>query len=144
MRLWSVHPSQLDRRALVAGWREGLLAQKVLTGGTKGYTKHPQLLRFRATAEPIVSIATYLWGLADEADRRGYTFNRTKLLHPAEASIRIPLHDSQLAYEWSHLCNKVTVRDPEWFQAHLAAGTPLAHPLFDLVPGDVESWEVGA
>ena len=33
MRLWSLHPSQLDRRALVAGWREALLAQKVLAGG---------------------------------------------------------------------------------------------------------------
>ena len=30
MRLWSLHPSLLDRRALVADWREGLLAQKVL------------------------------------------------------------------------------------------------------------------
>ena len=45
MRLWSVHPAQLDRAALVAGWREGLLAQKVLRGLTKGYTQHPQLVR---------------------------------------------------------------------------------------------------
>ncbi|WP_373854358.1 pyrimidine dimer DNA glycosylase/endonuclease V, partial [Arcanobacterium haemolyticum] len=27
MRLWTIHPSQLDRAALIAGWREGLLAQ---------------------------------------------------------------------------------------------------------------------
>jgi hypothetical protein len=36
MRLWSLHPSILDRMALVAVWREGLLAQKVLQGLTKG------------------------------------------------------------------------------------------------------------
>ncbi|WP_010542238.1 pyrimidine dimer DNA glycosylase/endonuclease V [Dietzia alimentaria] len=30
MRLWSIHPDLLDRAALVSGWREGLLAQKVL------------------------------------------------------------------------------------------------------------------
>ncbi|CAM3000541.1 pyrimidine dimer DNA glycosylase/endonuclease V [Dermacoccus abyssi] len=47
MRLWSLHPSQLDRRALEAGWREALLAQKVLAGGTRGYTHRPQLQRFR-------------------------------------------------------------------------------------------------
>ncbi|HHX86201.1 MAG TPA: hypothetical protein GX694_12940 [Actinomycetales bacterium] len=34
MRLWSLHPDLLDRAALVAGWREGLLAQKVLRGLT--------------------------------------------------------------------------------------------------------------
>ncbi|HIW66645.1 MAG TPA: pyrimidine dimer DNA glycosylase/endonuclease V, partial [Candidatus Dietzia merdigallinarum] len=37
MRLWSIHPDLLDRAALVAGWREGLLAQKVLRGLTTGY-----------------------------------------------------------------------------------------------------------
>ena len=30
MRLWSLHPSLLDRQALVACWREALLAQAVL------------------------------------------------------------------------------------------------------------------
>lgn len=49
MRLWSLHPSLLDRAALVAGWREALLAQKVLRGETTGYRHHPQLERFRGT-----------------------------------------------------------------------------------------------
>jgi len=30
MRLWSLHPRYLDAKGLVALWREGLLAQKVL------------------------------------------------------------------------------------------------------------------
>ena len=29
MRLWSLHPSLLDQKGLVALWREALLAQKV-------------------------------------------------------------------------------------------------------------------
>ncbi|HWP85543.1 MAG TPA: pyrimidine dimer DNA glycosylase/endonuclease V, partial [Terriglobia bacterium] len=37
MRLWSLHPSLLDSKGLVALWREALLAQKVLRGETKGY-----------------------------------------------------------------------------------------------------------
>lgn len=49
MRLWSLHPSLLDRAALVAGWREALLAQKVLRGETTGYRHHPQLERFRGS-----------------------------------------------------------------------------------------------
>ncbi|NMR20414.1 pyrimidine dimer DNA glycosylase/endonuclease V [Cellulomonas fimi] len=52
MRLWSVHPRYLDRQGLTASWREGLLAQKVLAGGTKGYRNHPQLQRFRAAGVP--------------------------------------------------------------------------------------------
>jgi len=51
MRIWSVHPRYLDRQGLTACWREGLLAQKVLTGTTKGYRNHPQLRRFRAAGD---------------------------------------------------------------------------------------------
>src|SRR5215471_14017903 len=49
MRLGSLHPSLPDRAARVALWREGLLAQKVLLGKTKGHRFHPQLARFRTT-----------------------------------------------------------------------------------------------
>ena len=46
VRLWSVHPRYLDTAGLTACWREALLAQKVLTGVTRGYRHHPQLERF--------------------------------------------------------------------------------------------------
>ncbi|EYT62792.1 hypothetical protein H483_0109490 [Dietzia sp. UCD-THP] len=49
MRLWSIRPDLLDRVALVAGWREGLLAQKVLRGHPGGYHRHPPPGRFRTT-----------------------------------------------------------------------------------------------
>ena len=48
MRLWSLHPSLLDQKGLVALWREALLAQKVLQGKTKGYRSHPQLAQISA------------------------------------------------------------------------------------------------
>ena len=62
MRLWSIHPQYLDVRGLVALWREGLLAQAVLAGKTRGYTRPPQLARFLGTAAPPESIAAYLGG----------------------------------------------------------------------------------
>ena len=107
MRLWSLHPSQLDRRALVAGWREALLAQKVLAGGTRGYTHHPQLQRFRATDDPLVAIATYLHALADDADARGYSFDRSRVSRPADEGLRLSVTAGQLDYEWQHLRAKV-------------------------------------
>ncbi|MEH6382416.1 pyrimidine dimer DNA glycosylase/endonuclease V [Dietzia cercidiphylli] len=52
MRLWSIRPDRLDRAALVAGWSEGLLAQKVLRGLTEGYRRHPQPERVRTMRDP--------------------------------------------------------------------------------------------
>ncbi|MGA2330816.1 MAG: pyrimidine dimer DNA glycosylase/endonuclease V [Syntrophales bacterium] len=48
MRLWSLHPGYVDARGLVALWREGMLARKVLQHQTKGYKNHLQLHRFSA------------------------------------------------------------------------------------------------
>ena len=52
MRLWSLHLSYLDPKGLVALWREALLAQKVLTGATRGYRNHPQLERLKGVTVP--------------------------------------------------------------------------------------------
>lgn len=155
MRIWSLHPSLLDRRALVACWRETLLAQKVLRGLTRGYTNHPQLIRFRAHPQPL------------EADARGYSFNRAlidagedstsehgagnnsadKAESPYASVARIPVPLGQLEYELAFLQHKVAGRDPEWehqLSERLAARGKLAacaHPLFEVVPGTIEPWE---
>lgn len=143
MRLWSIDPDQLDRRALVAGWRETLLAQKVLAGGTKGYTKHPQLERFREQPEPLKSIAVYLHGLADAADRRGYNFDRSRILQDAAVKApKIAVTTGQLDYEWQHLLAKVAVRDKPWHDEVLADAKPALHPMFYEVEGPIASWEV--
>lgn len=145
MRLWSLHPSLLDRAALVAGWRESLLAQKVLAGGTRGYTNHPQLRRFRAQPEPLDAIGAYLEGLREEAVVRGYRFDLTRILRPLPepAPAPIPVTEGQLAYELEHLRGKCAVRSPEWLDRLPATGSPAtAHPTLVIVPGGVEDWEV--
>jgi hypothetical protein len=148
MRLWSLHPSLLDRAALVAGWRETLLAQKVLAGGTTGYTNHPQLIRFRAHPQPLTAIGAYLVGLREEATARGYRFDPTRILQPADprilhGSAPIPVTEGQLKYELAHLRRKCEGRSPEWLENLPADGlVPPAHPLLQTVPGEVEDWEV--
>ncbi|WP_246858524.1 pyrimidine dimer DNA glycosylase/endonuclease V [Citricoccus sp. SGAir0253] len=79
MRLWTLHPKYLDRPGLTGGWREALLAQAVLAGRTRGYRSHPQLERFRAHPEPLAAVRAYLEALADEAQSRGYRFDRTRI-----------------------------------------------------------------
>jgi hypothetical protein len=87
MRLWSVHPRYFDRQASTACRREALLAGAVLAGQTSGYLGHPQLERFRVHSSPLDAISAFLRGIADEADARGYTFDRAKMFTVIEGPI---------------------------------------------------------
>jgi hypothetical protein len=139
MRLWSLHPSHLDAKGLVALWREGLLAQKVLRGLTRGYKHHPQLERFRAHPRPVAAIATYLAAVSAEAVRRGYSFDATKLA-AARTRDRIPVTRGQLAYERGHLLRKLKARSPK--DHAVQRGARLSpHPLFRATAGGVAGWE---
>ncbi|WP_064409307.1 pyrimidine dimer DNA glycosylase/endonuclease V [Mycobacteroides chelonae] len=141
MRLWSLHPCNLDAKGLVACWRESLLAQKVLQGRTRGYRNHPQLDRFTSLAEPVAAVGAYLVGLADEADQRGYRFNRELISFPAAAfEPLIDVHRGQLAYERWLLDTKLAQRNPELLSTN--SSTRLRpHPIFRPVHGDIENWE---
>lgn len=140
MRLWTVHPRYLDSKGLVAVWREALLAQKVLAGATQGYRHHPQLIRFQAQSDPAAAIATFLAGLAAEAQKRGYHFDATKI-SPRRFHGTIPETSGQLAYEWKHLKAKLRTRAPERARDFRGMDLPEPHPLFRIVPGDVQDWE---
>ncbi len=142
MRFWSIHPSYLDAKGLVAQWREGLLAQAVLMGKTRGYINHPQLLRFKNTRNPIASIAQYLRSVADEAQRRGYSFDRTKI-GPKKTSIKIKVTEGQIEYEIKHLKSKLEIRDPQKLKEidNNKKKNIQLHPLFVVTKGEIEVWE---
>lgn len=150
VRLWSVHPSILDQRGLVACWREGLLAQKVLRGLTKGYKHHPQLHRFARHDAPIAAVCGYLHGIADEADRRSYNFDRSRVvMNVWESRVpAIPVTRGQLEYELAFLKQKIARRDPSWLAlldesipTFMDGGTVRCHRSFIPIDGPVESWE---
>lgn len=142
MRLWSIHPSLLDSKGLVACWRETLLAQKVLAGHTRGYRQHPQLQRFREQADPLASIGCYLQGLHQESSARGYNFDATKILFPNAEVPAINVTDGQVEFELHHLRTKLEQRDPQWLEsAAWQHSQPPLHELFHLVPGPVADWE---
>jgi hypothetical protein len=140
MRLWTVHPRYLDAKGLVAFWREALLAQKVLAGGTKGYRHHPQLARFQAQPDPLAAIATLLTGIIEEARARDYSFDASKILSPSFSG-RIPETRGQLLYEWEHLRAKLRVRALDLARLVRNLKSPESHPLFRIVPGGVRDWE---
>ena len=140
MRLWSLHPRYLDTQGLLALWREGLLAQKVLAGKTKGYRNHPQLDRFKAHPQPGRAIGRYLLEVWKEADRRGYAFKRSKVKNAGTRVRPIAVTRGQLRYETAHLTRKLKKRSPQWLQT-LRLAAPQPHPSFKPVSGPVEPWE---
>lgn len=152
MRLWSLDPRYLDAKGLVACWREALLAQAVLAGRTKGYTHHPQLVRFQESQDPLGLVGAYLEGIAAEATRRGYHFDSTRIIRgggdgggaglPALAH-SVEVTTGQLALERQHLLAKLRLRSPGDVPRLLAVEDDRveAHPLFRRVRGGVADWE---
>ncbi|MGE5624408.1 MAG: pyrimidine dimer DNA glycosylase/endonuclease V [Bacillota bacterium] len=143
MRLWSLHPMYLDAKGLVALWREALLAQAVLSGKTKGYRNHPQLIRFKEHRNPKAAIATYLREVQAEATRRGYSFDARKIGRGKVRAKSIKVTRGQLEYEWKHLRRKLKVRDPAALQNLPSLNFAESHALFGVIDGGMQEWEKG-
>ena len=141
MRIWSIHPKYLDVKGLVALWRETLLAKHVLEGKTKGYRNHPQLDRFKQTKSPLNAINQYLSEVYKEATNRGYNFDVTKF-NPVEKPLKMTVTVGQLNYEYYHLLNKLKTRDAKLFKEVKKIKILDAHPIFKVVNGAIEDWEV--
>jgi hypothetical protein len=143
MRLWSISPEYLDRQGLVALWREGLLARKVLEGQTKGYKNHPQLIRFRGTNDSLAYINAYLEGVYEEAVKRGYNFDATKIALLKNKLKDIKVSNGQVNYEFNHLLRKLEQRDFGQYSKIKDTGRNeiRTHKVFKTVEGKIENWE---
>jgi len=140
MRIWSLHPKYLDTKGLVALWREALLAKAVLENKTKGYKNHPQLERFKKHPSPIKAINSYLSEILEEAKKRGYNFDESKI-NFNKASKEIKVNSEQLKYEFDHLLKKLKVRDKQKHKEIKGTKKIQPHPLMKIKKGKVENWE---
>lgn len=118
-------------------WRKALLARQVLRGKTNAYRNHPQLERFRKHPSPISAVNAYLAAVYEEAVKRGYSFDKSKL-GSVRNKTKLSATKGQLDYEWKHLRRKLLERCPERARRR---GALTAHPLFQVVPGGIASWE---
>lgn len=141
MRLWTLHPNYLDCKGLIACWREGLLAKRVLEGYTRGYKNHPQLDRFKRHEDPLGALNTYLSYLFQESLERGYKFDKIKIDQPKLSPSPILTTRGQLVYEWQLLQLKLKTRDPRKYELNQQEQTIKFSPSFLIIEGDVEPWE---
>lgn len=141
MRLWSLHPKYLDAKGLVALWRETLLAKNVLEDKTKGYKNHPQLIRFKEMENPVEAINQYLTEVCEEAEKRGYKFDKSKINRDFVPQ-KMKVNNGQLTYEFRHLLKKLEIRDTVRF--HKLKDLEKVDPakIFELTEGGIEKWEI--
>ncbi len=141
MRIWSLHPKYLDSKGIVALWRETLLAKNVLQNKTKGYKHHPQLERFKSSKQPVGAINLYLSFVYEEASARGYNFDKSKFSR-SKKRIKLTVTSGQIEFEVKHLLKKLKVRDPKKIKELKSLKVFEPHPLFKIIPGNTESWEI--
>lgn len=143
MRLWSLNPRYLDQKGLNALWREGLLAQKVLQGKTKGYKNHPQLERFKNNSDPMFAIGHYLHFIWKEAESRGYNYDYDKILYYSKSIKKIQTNCGQLMYEFIWLQRKLFNRDAEKYYSQYREEKIVPHPIFEIKEDYylIETWE---
>jgi len=141
MRLWSLHPKYLDNKGLVALWREALLAKAVLEEKTVGYKNHPQLNRFKESNNPLDQINNYLEHIYLESLQRGYKFNKDKFKQVPQ-DLPLTVTDKQIKYELGHLLAKLEIRDRAAYKNLSSQGEIVPHPLFQIIEGEVEDWEI--
>jgi hypothetical protein len=140
MRLWTIHPSLLDSKGIVALWREALLAQAVLLGNTIGYKNHPQLIRFQNCIDPIGAMGKYLFYVKLESVLRAYNFDESKI-YRINHNVKLLTTNGQLDFEHSHLIKKLEVRNKVWLRGLREKNEFFAHPIFTIVKGQTELWE---
>ncbi len=118
------------------------MAQKVLQGRTKGYTKHPQLIRFKNTKDPLSAIGSYLYFICCEAEARGYNFNKKRICSIASRNANsIKVSRGQLIFEYIHLLKKLRKRDKSAYLLLRGNKKIVSHPLFKVTSGGIAEWE---
>ena len=89
----------------------------------------------------MAMMAAYLWAVCDEAVRRNYRFDRTKIADLEPPSAKIEVSDGQMRYEFAHLLGKLETRDPPRHESIRNIDLPEPHPCMIVVPGPIATWE---
>lgn len=92
MRVWDIAPKKLCRNHLLGEHREVHAIWSVLTKGKKGYSRHPEVLRWKGKLK-----ALYLRHekLVEELKRRGYNhYSRLRKMHAVGSAKQDKLVDS--------------------------------------------------
>jgi hypothetical protein len=88
-----------------------------------------------------MSMKNYVWFVYLEAEKRGYSFDRGKL-GALEACPLVEVTHGQLKFEMAHLGKKLAAKSRDTRAEIRKVKKLKPHPLFSVVAGNVERWEV--
>ena len=117
------------------------MAKHVLEGKTTGYKHHPQLKRFKKAKYPLDLINQYLSEVYHEAVSRKFKFDKQKINWKFKKG-KMPVTTGQVDYEVEHLLTKLGKRDRNRYEELKSKSKFDHHPIFELVNGEIEEWEV--
>ena len=89
-----------------------------------------------------MAISNYLYEVRKEAQIRGYHFDGSKIdlkVNPQG----IQTTRGQLDFEKRHLLSKLKQRSLEGYNVLMYLEELDPHPLFRIIPGEIEDWEKG-
>ena len=130
MRIWLVHPSLFDQKAISGQWFEAIMARNALTRERHGYQNHPALNIFKNSEHPARAVDTYLNYLYEESIKRGYKFNK-KYLNNFLEEVRIKIGFNELVDDFDELQSRLNKRDSK-YDDNVANGKIMPNPLFEV------------
>jgi hypothetical protein len=86
-------------------------------------------------------IGMFLLDIYDEASRRGYSFDRTKILRSDSCGQKISVGDGQVRYEFALLLSKLERRDRVKYAEISMTEDIRLNSVFTLGRGGIEPWE---
>ncbi len=98
------------------------------------------LPRLQNHPTPLDAETAYLHHIVDEAERRNFKFDRSKLQSRKTVSIAT-VTSKQMVFERNHLLNKLRTRGLQKYAEITERGARIPHPQFTVIPGPIEIWE---
>ena len=129
MKIWTIHPKNLDDVLLVCLWRDASLGLASLSGRIGRLKNHPDLSKFRYEPNPVQVMEWYLWHVYLEGCVRGFKFSPRKIHRAANCNLMI-VASGQLLWEFDHLKLKLQNRNPKRYKLIQIIDKPDPHPSF--------------
>ena len=116
MRLWTFHPSYLDKKGLQGLWYDSIVVQgilkKLINGEGHCCKNHPCVKSFLTTEFPLKTLSTYMQDIILEGEKFNINFDRKKILENG-LNLKLFVNKNITQEEISILMERLKTRSPE-------------------------------
>lgn len=129
MKLWSIHPKYLDKDTLFSCWEEALKVKTIIENRSR--ESNLQVSKFKQCDNPLAQINTYLYYLLQEALKRGYKLDSSKISFGLTIfSKKIVIPRIQADFEFNILLKTMKSKNQKQNRRFKSLKNIEPHPLF--------------